>query len=139
MSANPQSAKTNNQVRAIYGLARKRDLDTVALHQLVREATGKDSIAALNVTQADAVIVRLGGQPLAARRTIQHRRRRAGVSQVAQPAHLDLMRRLARQRNMSDEGLQQLTTRICKHFPPRTTHDTNKVIEALKAMNRRDG
>jgi hypothetical protein len=45
---------------------------------------------------------------------------------------------LARRRNMSDEGLESLSLRIIKHYPPRTTSETSKVIEALKKMNQRE-
>lgn len=135
MSAQLKSAA---QVRRIYGLAKEKGLDNDELHALVEEATRKTSIARLNVTEADAVIARLGGEPLAARRTVQYRRRRAGVPQIAQASHLKLMHGLARHRGIGDEGLAALAERMNVPYPPRTTADTNKLVEALKAMNRRD-
>jgi len=139
-------SKTTAQVRAIFGLARKRGFDEADLHALVEEATatrngkgGKQSIRDLNVTEADKVIVRLGGQPLAARRTVQERRRKAGVQQVVGQGQLDYIASLASQRQWGAETLQQFCLKLCKHFPLRTTRDANKVIEALKAMNKREG
>jgi hypothetical protein len=145
MSANIQP-KSVGQVRCIFGLARKHGLDNDLLHDVVLSVTsadgrqGKKSIAALTFDEADLVIAHLKGSEYKStpRRTVHYRRKKAGVSQVAQPAHLALMRDLARQRNMSDEGLSDLAKRIIKHYPPRTTSETNKVIEALKSMNRRD-
>lgn len=138
MSAN-FAPKTNAQVRRIFGLARERGLDEQELRALVEEVTGQAHISRLNFTKADAVIVRLGGEPMAARRTIQYRRAKAGVSQVVRPAQLQLIASLASQRHWSAETLQHFCRRQCGHFPLRTTKDANKVVEALKAMNRRDG
>lgn len=130
--------KTHAQVKAIFGLAHRVQFDDDDIHQLVEEVTGKRSIRALNRDEADKVIAKLGGDPIVSRRTVQHRRKQAGVAQIAQPAHLQLMRDLARRRQMTDEGLAQLTRSIIKKNTPTTTAETNKVIEALKAMNRRD-
>jgi hypothetical protein len=131
------AAKSLQQVKCIFGLAKQRGLDDADLHALVEDATGQPSIRALSYVQADRVIERLGGEPFAARRTVQHRRQKAGVPQIAQPSHLQLMYDLASRRNMSDEGLAQLAGRMRVPFPPRTTGGTNKIVEALKAMNRR--
>lgn len=130
--------KTLAQVRAIFGLAKGHGLSDDELRAIVEEETGSRSISQLGRAHADKVIIRLGGRPLESRRTVQHRRKRAGVPQIASPAHLDLMRSLARHRGMSDEGLAQFSIRQCGHYPPRTTGETNQVVEALKAMNRRD-
>lgn len=139
MSANLQP-KSTGQVRCIFGLKNKLGMSDELLRETVLSVTNRtDHISQLTSVEADHVIAHLQGNDHkpAPRRTVLHRRKRAGVKQVAQPAHLDLMRSLARQRGMSDEGLEQLARRICKCYPPRTTSDTNKVIEALKAMNRR--
>jgi Protein of unknown function (DUF1018) len=143
MSAQPQRIparpKTRAQLRRIYGLAKDCGLDNEELHALVFDATNKSSIAALNVTQADVVIARLGGEPLAARRTIQQRRKNAGIVAVVSPAQIQLIADLASQRHWSAETLQEFCRRQTGHFPLRTTKDANKVIEALKSMNRREG
>lgn len=133
--------KSTGQVRCIFGLARQKGMDKDLLHETVLSVTKRtERISLLTYVEADAVIAHLKGKDYipTPRRTVQHRRKRASVQQIAQPAHLDLMHSLARQRGMSDEGLEQLSNRIIKHFPPRTTSETNKVIEAIKAMNRRE-
>ena len=143
MSAQPQP-KSTPQVRAIFGLAKERGLDEAELRAIVVEVTnravpvGKTGVGRLNFTQADAVIVRLGGKPFASRRTVQHRRKNAGVQQLVGPNQLRYIAQLASFRNWSPEALQDFCRRQCGHFPLRTTQDANKVIEALKAMNRRD-
>lgn len=136
--------KTPAQVKRIWGLARERGLDSDELHAVVEDATregalpGKTSIRLLTAAEADRVIERLGGQALQSRRTVQHRRKRAGILAVATQAQLDLMRDLARQRNWSEEALADFSRRQCGHYPPRTTAQANKVIEPLKAMIARD-
>ncbi|MET0646409.1 MAG: phage protein GemA/Gp16 family protein [Pyrinomonadaceae bacterium] len=131
--------KTALQVRTIFALAKSRDLNDDELRSIVEEETGSRSISGLSRSDALKVINRLNGTSAPpARRTVQHRRRQAGVPQIASPAHLDLMRSLARRRGMGDEGLEQLSIRQCGHYPPRTTSETNSVVEALKAMNKRE-
>jgi hypothetical protein len=140
MSRSEATLKSPSQVRCMFGLAKSLGLDNDLLHEVVETVTGKKSIKLLTVVEANRVNAHLQSkaEKQTPRRTVQHRRQRASINQVAQPAHIELMRGLARTRNMSDEGLEQLSTRIIKHYPPRTTAETNKVIEALKAMNRRD-
>lgn len=150
MSSNKFAArgqKSSGQVRAIFGAAKSLDLNDDELRAVVEEVTGTRSISQLTRNDAARVIDRLsarlssrpsGSRHCTPRRTVQYRRKRAGVVQLATPSHLELMRSLARHRNMSDEGLEQLSRRMVGHFPPRTTVDTSKVVEALKAMNRRE-
>jgi hypothetical protein len=104
------------------------------------------SIARLTYAEAERVIARLRGQrsqvgqdayvPL---RTLQYRRQKAGIQQMVQTAQLEKVAALATQRNWSPETLVNFCKRQCGHHPLRTTEDANKVIEALKAMNKREG
>ena len=143
MSRNFAQPKSYSQVRHIFGLAKQIGLNEDLLHDTVESVTQRTrSIAALSSQEADLIISHLRSKaakqtPL---RTVQHRRQRAGAKQIATaaPSHLQLMHGLARNRGMSEEGLAQLAERIIKHYPPRTTSETNKVIEALKSMNRRE-
>lgn len=141
MSANPQ-AITDGQRRAIFGLANRAGHGDAERHAVIAKVTNgkKSSLRVLTFHEANLVIQHYNGQAFSRtpRRTVQYRRQKAGVEQLAQPAHLELMRSLAARRGMSDEGLEQLAARIIKHYPPRTTSETNKVIEALKSMNRRE-
>src|SRR5205085_11173377 len=106
----------SQQVRCILGLAKHKGLDDDELHSLVEDVTKQPSIRALSFAQADLVIERLGGEPFASRRTVQHRRQQAGVVQISQSRHLNKMYAEARRRNMSDEGLAQLATRMNVQF-----------------------
>lgn len=96
------------------------------------------SIKSLTYAQAEAVIQRLKGSSFVPRRTLQYRRKKAGVTQVVQRDQILLIAALATQREWSTETLVKFCKRQCGHHPLRTTADANKVIEALKAMNRRD-
>jgi hypothetical protein len=132
------TAKSTQQVKCIFGLAKNKGLDTDELHALVEDVTKQKSIRALSFVQADRVIERLGGTAFASRRTVQHRRKRAGVVQLAQPSHLQLMRDLAARRGIGEEGLTRLAERMHIPYPPRTTSQTNKIVEALKSMLNRE-
>ena len=53
-------------------------------------------------------------------------------------AHLGFIDELARLRGITPEGLSNLARRMNVPWPPRTTEDGNKIVEALKAMIARD-
>jgi hypothetical protein len=127
-------AKTAGQVRAIFALAKERGLD----HDALRELAG-GSVRELSYTEAQRVIQRLKGQSFVPLRTLQYRRKKAGVKQMVQPSQLDLIANLASQRNWTNYSLTAFCMRQCKRARPLTTDEANKVIEALKDMNRRDG
>lgn len=137
--------KTNEQLRRIFGLAKPLGLDEDDLRQLAADRTGGRvaRLSLLSFDEANEMIRHLGGDPLTLaartpRRTVNHHRQQAGVKQISQGRHLKLMRDLARGRGISDEGLRNLCRRMLQHDAPRTTAETNKIIEALKAMNARD-
>lgn len=138
--------KTTLQLRAIFGEARKCGLDNDALHELVASVlvstgSGSDRVASikeLSYTEAERVIERLKGKSFVPRRTLQYRRQKAGIKQVVQEGQLQKIAELASQRQWSPESLVKFCKRQCGHHPLRTTEDANKVIEALKSMNKRD-
>lgn len=135
----PARSKSTAQVRAIFGEARRCGLDSDALHELVAGLVpGTGSIKSLTFTQAEAVIEKLKGSSFVPRRTLQWRRKKSGVTQVVQKSQLQLIAELASQRNWSSETTVNFCRRQAGHYPLRTTQDANKVIEALKAMNKRD-
>lgn len=96
------------------------------------------SIAALTYAQAEKVIERLKGRSFVPRRTLQYRRRKAGIQELVQKSQLQLIAELASQRDWSAPALIDFCKRQCGHYPLRTTKDANSVIEALKSMNKRD-
>jgi hypothetical protein len=137
--------KTVPQLRAIFGLAKKLNCGEEDLRELAADVSrGRvDRLSLISFDEANAMIVRLGGEAFSEsrtpRRTINYHRQQAGVQQIAQPQHIEKMRKLAAGRGISDEGLQRMCRRMLKgNSWPRTTDETNKIIEALKAMNARD-
>lgn len=132
--------KTTPQVRAIFGESRKCGLDGEQLRDTVESVTGRTrSISELTHAEAEKVIEKLKGKSFVPRRTLQYRRAKKGIKQVVQEAQLTLIADLATQRRWSAETLVKFCKRQCGHHPLRTTEDANKVIEALKSMNRREG
>jgi hypothetical protein len=136
----PRTIKQNN---AIFGLAAKHGIDHESLRDLAAEVSdGRvDRMGQISFDEANKIIHRLGGDPFnsrQARRTVNYQRQQAGVHQIAQGSHIELMKKLADGRGISDEGLERLCQRMIKSPRPRTTYETNKIIEALKAMNKRD-
>ncbi len=137
--------KTKEQIGRIFGLARKQGIDfddDVKAGFAVTVSSGRvDRLSLLSFDEANVLIKNLGGDVFSStpRRTVNYHRQQAGVQQIAQANHLGLMRELADGRGISEDGLKNLCRRMLKGSPsPRTTDETNKIIEALKAMNERD-
>ena len=142
----PSQPKTTDQLRAIFGLGKKLGMEKEDLEQLAHDQTGGqvERLSALSFDQANAMIRHLGGDPFPAPgvtpiRTANHRRQKAGVKQIETRKHLDMIDELAKLRNMTPEGLEKLCRRMIKKPRPATTQEGNKIVEALKAMNKRDG
>lgn len=138
--------KTTDQLRAIFGLGKKLHCTKEDLEDLASDVTSGrvGRLSTLSFDDANAMIHRLGGEPFdpvgpTPRRTVNHRRQKAGIRQIETVKHLNLIDELARLRNMSPAGLEKLCRRMIKKSRPTTTEDGNKIVEALKAMNRRDG
>jgi len=127
-------------VKAIFGEGRKHGLDDEQLRDLAEDVSRRTRhISELSYTEAERVIERLKGRSFVSRRTLQYRRAKQGIKQVVQQGQLKKVADLASQRNWSPETLVKFCKRQCGHHPLRTTEDANKVIEALKAMNKREG
>lgn len=143
MSAARAEPKSAGQVRAIFGLARRAGHSDEDRHAVIASITDgrTDSVKDLTFDEANSVIEHYGGNAFkpAPRRTVLYRRQKGGVKQLVSQSQLELLASLASQRNWSAEALTKFCERQCGHYPLRTTEDANKVIEALKAMNRREG
>lgn len=141
----PTFPKTTDQLRAIFGLGKKLGMDKADLEELALDKTGGkvERLSLLSYDQANLMIVHLGGEPFPAPshvtiRTANHHRQKLGIKQVETGKHLRLIQDLAAKRNMSTAGLASLCMRIIKKPAPVTTAQGNKIVEALKAMNKRD-
>lgn len=125
--------KTTGQLRTIFAVGKERGLD----HDSLREMAG-GSLRELSYSEAEKLIQRLKGQSFVPLRTLQHRRAKAGVKVMVQQTQLDLIAQLAAQRQWTNYTLTAFCLKVCKRGRPATTNEANKIIEALKAMNRRD-
>lgn len=137
--------KTTEQLRAIFGLGRPLGMEKSDLEELAAAVThGRSSrLSQLTFDEANAMIHRLGGDPAPAngatpRRTVNHRKQQAGIKTIASARHVKLIRDLARGRRMTENGIASLAKRMRLPWPPHTTDQGNKLVEALKAMNARD-
>lgn len=137
--------KTTEQLRAIFGLGKGLGFAKEDLEQMAAELTdGRvERLSLLSFEQANAMISHLGGDPFPVSgpvpvRTANYRRQKAGVKQIETAKQLNLIDELARLRNMTPEGLERLCLRMIRKPRPATTAEGNKIVEALKAMNRRD-
>ena len=71
-------------------------------------------------------------------RTIQYRRQQAGIKQIVTQDQLDKIQRDWKAvEGRTPSGLESLCFGILNYDKPRTTADANKVIEAIKSMNKR--
>lgn len=138
------SPKTLAQHRRIFALGTKLGFGVDELRELAESEFGQPSLSNLTFDQANHLINRLGGLPFpkrpdfTPRRTVQDRRRKAGVTSIVSPTHLDHLRNLWRvDPARTEPGLEALTRRIIGHAKPRTGAECNKVIEAVKSMNKR--
>lgn len=156
--------KTNAQIRRMFGLAapkaklaghETKDFIEAQVHAVT--LSKKDRISELTFDEANDVIVALGGDPIrlfvgaparasrsgvtfgTSKRTENYRKQAAGIKTIETDAHLKKIHELAAVRGMSDEGLQSLAGRMNTPWPPQTTEQGNRIVEALKAMNKRDG
>ena len=136
--------RTNIQNSKMFGLASKLGLSHEDLRDLAFEVSGErtDHTSELSVKEADRLIERLEkllpAKKEPSKRTVQYRRQVAGIEQIATATHLDWMNTLARGRSMSEQGLGDLSAKVNGgNRKPRTSKEVNRVIEAIKAMNRR--
>jgi hypothetical protein len=147
--------KTAGQIRAMFGLAKEPaakcgQTPKEFLEDLASSLSdGKNAqLSKLTFKAANAIIAKLGGRAFGigkmSKRTEQFHHQQAGVKRIETSQHLALIERLARGRGMTSEGLENLCRRILgrrldEDAAPRTTDEGNKIVQALKAMNKRDG
>ncbi|KAK0039534.1 DUF1018 domain-containing protein [Biomphalaria pfeifferi] len=141
--------RPNNKIRTLaqnklmHGYAAKCGLSHDDLRDYASEISNgrTDHTSELYTHEAAEIIDRL--QKIAEpqktpRRTIQYRRRNAGVDQIVTADQLNLLNNLwFAKEGRTANGLEMLCNRIIKREKPRTTKECNKVIEAVKSMNNR--
>lgn len=136
--------RTLAQNNIIHGLLGNFGFDREAKAEMVLDITqGRtESSKEMTFDEANVMIKRLDGRPIfAARkapRTEQLDRQIAGIKRIASAKHRNLMELKARRRGISPEGLGDLSASVNKGIRnPRTTEEVNRVIEAIKAMDKR--
>jgi len=139
---NPARPKTTGQVRAIFAAAQKAgvDFNDKELRGDTVEAVTRRTrhLSELTFAEAQRVLQKLKGQSFVPLRTLQHRRKQAGIQQIITDDQQTLIAELASQRKWSVESLTKFCQKVIKRDRPLTTAEAGKVIEGLKAMNRRD-
>ncbi len=137
--------RTLAQNSKMFGLASKCGLSHEDLRDYAADVSGgrTERTSKLYIAEADEIIHRLESalKPKEqSPRTIRYHRQKAGVVQLASaaPKHLKLMNDLAAKRNIGEQGLKNLCLRTIGKERPATTAETNKIIEALKDMAKRD-
>ncbi len=139
--------KTTDQLRAIFGLGKQRGLEKPDLEELAAEkSNGRiDRLSLLSFDEANQMITHLGGEafpasgsPTVPKRTENYRKQKAGISTIETDKQLKAIKDMARQRNMTEQGITSLAKRMNLPWPPITTAQANKIFEALKSMNKRD-
>lgn len=138
-SAASSQPKSSGQLRAIFAEARKHGLDHEALREMAESITRRTrQLRELTHAEAESLLRQLRGRDFVSLRTIQYRRQQGGIEQVVRPGQIKLIAKLASQRAWSSEALLKFCQRQCGFSRPRTTAQANKIIEALKSMNKRD-
>jgi len=144
MSFKPRDLEQNKAIHALLG---KHGFDKEAKAEMVVDITGgrTESTAEMSFDEANVMIKRLGGEAIhdtspaaVKRRTRQYHHQKAGVVNIDIAASKKKLAELwSAVPGRTDAGLSALATRMLKHYPPRTTAEYGKVIEAVKAMNAR--
>lgn len=138
--------------RAIYGVCRQEGIDNDLLHLIVEQRFGKTSLKLLTEHECrellDGLRQRWGGRGVSGlkgtargRATAMEGRRdeRGQVEHLVNARELALLREAAALRGWSQETLDAFCRRQNGGRALRTIGDLNRVLWALKAMNRRDG
>jgi hypothetical protein len=133
--------RTTQQNKAFYALLAKRGFDAEAKAEFVFSVTNErtERSSEMTVDEMNFAIEKLGGSPITeTSRADNYHRQKAGVKRSISATMVDLIHSLQRRKGMSDEGLTAICKRTIKKDFPSTTAEGNKIVEALKAMIRRD-
>ncbi len=142
--------KKHFQIQRLFGLAKpKAELAGMNTKEYLEELRGQItrgrtmSLSTLTFEEANFMIEVLGGTPFSlftrSKRTENYRKQVAGIKTIETDAHLKKIEDLAAQLGWDADRLRGFCQRQVKKDSPATTEDGNKVLEGLKAMNRRDG
>ncbi len=147
---NKAQPKKQFQIRRLFGLAKPNARDACMdihdyladlAHGVTDERTS--SLKELTFDEANKMIVALGGTAFAlvvrSKRTENYRKQSAGIKSIETDAQLKLIDELAGARGWTAVSLEKFCQRMIKKTLPTTTEEGNKIVEGLKAMNKREG
>lgn len=136
--------RTKAQNSMIFAIAAKIGVTHDDLREWTFEITKErtDHTSELYFNEAVRIIDRLQGYANAdntPRRTVNYRRAKAGVVSIDTAKQAKLLNELwFKYPHRTQCDLDSICVRVTKLEKPRTTKDFNKVIEAVKAMNKRE-
>lgn len=136
---------TPGQIKAIHAQARKAGIGEDNYRAAVREVSNglTDTSTELSYAEAEALIVKLGGTAqTTSRRTQQRRNKAAGVTKLASPKQLGLLKQLWVLRvgaEQATEALRKFCQGQIKKDGPLTSPEAIRLIQATRAMNKREG
>jgi hypothetical protein len=145
----------NKYLRAIYACAREHSVSNEELHEAILNGLGKQSMKDLTNAEASRLLDGLRGKrQSAAGGASGHRNSDRGHAMAAagrktegdyganylvNHSDRDVLTQAAKLRGWDEQQLQRFIARQLKGKPLRTLRDLNKVLWAVKSMNRRDG
>lgn len=136
--------RTKQQNSRMFGLAAKIGLSHEDLRDYAADVSDgrTEHTSKLYINEAKEVIHRLEQllpENQVSRRTVNYRRQKTGVPQIVTPQHIKLMNDLwFKFSYRTASGLESICLKTIKVEKPRTTAECNKIIEAIKDMNRRE-
>ena len=134
-------------IRAIWACAREKGLSSEDVHDAACMLTQKTSLREMTDAECRELLdgFRGGKRRMAPQRVramgIAGRKdadRETGTEWLVNSAEMSMLRKTAMLRGWSEDTLQAFITRQLKG-PVRNIRDLNRVLWAVKAMNRRDG
>ena len=136
----------NKYLRALYAAAREHKVDSEALHETVLARFQCVSLKDLSNEQACDLMNSIRGitkKTWQKRQAMNYQGRKDSPREPGEVEHLvtegelHVLRAAAEKRSWSSTTLSEFCTRQIKKPLPTTTRELNKVIWAIKAMNRR--
>lgn len=131
------------QIRRMFALAKgPAEHAWMPVKEYLENLAGK-RLSMLSFDEANTIIAKLGGDPVSRkfvpRRTRNYHNQQAGIKTIATAAHLQKLDDLWQMfPHRTDSGLTAICQRTIKRDRPRTADECNKIVEAVKSMNKRE-
>lgn len=137
-----KNLRTNQQNKALHLLLNKHGFTSDDKAEMVFDLTNgrTEHSSEMSFDEANAMIERLGGTPFRSRQKRQTQYFPKNVIALVSTQAKEKIVELRNQRPLlaGVEAWHRFCQRTCGKTEPRTVKDGQKIIEALKAMNKRD-